>query len=186
VLPPEVIVVDEGVRSSTRLLRHLDIGDGQSLLRSSGGALGWGVPAAIGASVGCPGRPVRAVVGDGSFHFSVQAIWTAVQQRASLVVVVLDNGGYLAVKQAIERYLKVVHDPRTHPGTELPGIDHAAVAAGYGATGVRAEHRGEVGPAVREAFKAGGVQVVAVKVAEARPLWGRRPVATWASRARAG
>jgi len=169
VLPPEAIVVDEGVRSSRKLLRHLEIDDGQRLLRSSGGALGWGVPAAVGACLGCPGRPVLAVVGDGSYQFSVQAIWTAVQQQVSLVVVVLDNGGYLAVKQAIEGYLKVAHDPRVHPGTRLPGIDHAAVAAGYGASGWRAEHGGEVAAAVKEAFNAGGTQVVAATVAEARP-----------------
>jgi benzoylformate decarboxylase len=169
VLPPEAIVVDEGVRSSRMLLRHLDIDDGQLLLRSSGGALGWGVPAAVGAGVGRPGRPVLAIVGDGSYQFSVQAIWTAVQQQVSLVVVVLDNGGYLAVKQAIEGYLKVAHDPRAHPGTRLPGIDHAAVAAGYGASGWRAEHGGEVAAAVKEAFNAGGTQVVAATVAEARP-----------------
>jgi benzoylformate decarboxylase len=169
VLPPEAIVVDEGVRSSRKLLRHLEIDDGQRLLRSSGGALGWGVPAAVGACLGCPGRPVLAVVGDGSYQFSVQAIWTAVQQQVSLVVVVLDNGGYLAVKQAIEGHLKVAHDPREHPGTRLPGIDHVAVAAGYGASGWRAEHGGEVAAAVKEAFNAGGTQVVAATVAEARP-----------------
>lgn len=169
VLPPDAIVVDEGVRSSTRLLRHLDIGDGQTLLRSSGGALGWGVPAAVGARLGRPDRPVLAVVGDGSFHFSVQAIWTAVQQQAPLVVVVLDNGGYLAVKRAIEGYLGVGHDPRAHPGTELPGIDHAGVAAGYGAAGLRAEHRGEVAAAVKEALDAGGVRVVVVPVEQVRP-----------------
>ena len=169
VLPPDVIVVDEGVRSSTRLLRHLDISDGQLLLRSSGGALGWGVPAAVGASLGQPGRPVVAVVGDGSYHFSVQAIWTAVQQQAQLVVVVLDNGGYLAVKTAIERYLNVPLDPREHPGTRLPGIDHARVARGYGASGMSAEHHGETAAAVKEALDAGGVHVIAVSVAEVRP-----------------
>jgi benzoylformate decarboxylase len=169
VLPPDAIVVDEGVRSSTRLLRHLDIGDGQLLLRSSGGALGWGVPAAVGASIGQPGRPVVAVVGDGSYHFCVQALWTAVQEQARLVVVVLDNGGYLAVKTAIERYLGVPHDPRVHPGTRLPAIDHAGVARGYGASGVTLEHRGETAAAVKEALEAGGVAVVAVSVAEVRP-----------------
>ena len=169
VLPLDAIVVDEGVRSSTALLRHLDIGDGQRLLRSSGGALGWGVPAAVGAQLGQPGRPVLAVVGDGSYHFSVQALWTAVQQEVPLVVVVLDNGGYLAVKRAIEGYLGVAHDPRAHPGTRLPAIDHVAVARGYGAAGTRAERPGEVGAAVKEALSAGGVHVIAATVAEARP-----------------
>ena len=169
VLPDDVIVVDEGVRSSTRLLRHLELGDGQSLLRSSGGALGWGVPAAVGACLGRPGRPVLAVVGDGSYHFSVQAIWTAVQQQVSLVVLVLDNGGYLAVKRAVESYLGVAQDPRIHPGTRLPAIDHAGVAAGYGAAGVNVTRRGEVAAAVKEAFAAGGVRVIAATVAEVRP-----------------
>ena len=169
ILPPDAIVVDEGVRSSTRLLRHLDVADGQVLLRSSGGALGWGVPAAVGASLGVPGRPVLAVVGDGSFHFSVQSIWTAVQQRAALVVVVLDNGGYLAVKRAIEAFLGTPHDPRQHPGTRLPGIDHAAVAQGYGAAGTWVKQASEAGAAVTDALNAGGVHVIAVPVAEVRP-----------------
>jgi benzoylformate decarboxylase len=169
VLPPDAVIVDEGVRSSTRLLRHLDVTDGQLLLRSSGGALGWGVPAAVGASLGVPGRPVLAVVGDGSFHFSVQAIWTAVQQRAALVVVVLDNGGYLAVKRAIEAFLGTPHDPRQHPGTLLPGLDHAGVAEGYGAAGARLKHASEAAAAVADALNSGGVHVIAVPVAEVRP-----------------
>src|SRR5262249_59552222 len=130
-------------------LGSLDIDGGQWRPRGAGGGLGWGVPAAVGASLGRPDRPVLAVVGDGSYHFSVQAIWTAVQEQVSLVVVVLDNGGYLAVKQAIEGYLKVARDPRAHPGTRLPGIDHAAVAAGYGAAGLRAGHRDAVAHALR-------------------------------------
>jgi benzoylformate decarboxylase len=169
VLPPGAIVVDEGVRSSTRLLRHLELGDGQVMLRSSGGALGWGVPAAVGASLGRPDRPVIAVVGDGSYHFSVQAIWTAVREQASLVVLVLDNGGYLAVKRAIEGYLGVPHDPREHPGTRLPAIDHSLVAIGYGAAGAMAAERGQVAAAVKEALDDGGVHVIAVPVAEVRP-----------------
>jgi benzoylformate decarboxylase len=169
VLPPGAIVVDEGVRSSTRLLRHLELRDGQVLLRSAGGALGWGVPAAVGASLGRPHRPVIAVVGDGSYHFSVQAIWTAVREHASLVVVVLDNGGYLAVKRAIEGYLEVPHDPREHPGTRLPAIDHSLVATGYGAAGAMATERGQVAAAVKEALDDGGVHVITVPVAEARP-----------------
>lgn len=169
VLPPDAIIVDEGVRSSTRLLRHLEIGDGQLLLRSSGGGLGWGLPAAVGASLGQPGRPVVAIVGDGSFHFSVQAIWTAVQQGVPLVALVLDNGGYLAVKRAVESYLGGSDDQGEHPGTRLPGIDHAAVAAGYGAAGGLAARRGEVAEAVKHGLEARDVRVITVPVAQVRP-----------------
>lgn len=169
VLPSDAVIVDEGVRSSTRLLRHLDIGERQVMLRSSGGGLGWGVPAAVGAALGQPSRPVVALVGDGSYHFSVQAIWTAVRERVNLTVVVLDNGGYLAVKRAVEGYLRVPRDDRTHPGTRLPGIDHAAVASGYGAVGVAASRPGDVAAAVKQATEAGGATVIAVTIAEVRP-----------------
>jgi benzoylformate decarboxylase len=169
VLPPDVILVDEGVRSSRPLLRHLGSGDGWLVLRSSGGGLGWGVPAAIGAKIGCPGRPVVAVVGDGSFHFSVQSIWTAVRERAPLVIVILDNGGYLAVKRAIERYVQIPGDPRLHPGTELPGIDHLAVARGYGAQGAAVADRAALGAAVKEGLDGGQVVVVHVPVVKVRP-----------------
>jgi benzoylformate decarboxylase len=169
VLPPDVILVDEGVRSSRPLLRHLASGDDWLVLRSSGGALGWGVPAAIGAKIGRPGRPVVAVVGDGSFHFSVQSIWTAVRERAPLVIVVLDNGGYLAVKRAIERYVRIDGDPRWHPGTELPGIDHLAVARGYGAEGTAVADRAALGAVIKEGLDGGQVVVVHVPVVKVTP-----------------
>lgn len=169
VLPDDVVLVDEGVRSSRMLLRHLPIGPGQQVLRSSGGALGWGTPAAVGATLGAPGRPVVAVVGDGSFHFSLQAVWSAVQIGAALVVVVLDNGGYLAVKRAIEGHLGTPHDPRSHPGTEIEGIDHAEIARGYGARGVVASDPDQLRAVVGEAISAGGVTVVQVPVAQVRP-----------------
>jgi benzoylformate decarboxylase len=168
-LPPETVMVEEAVRSARPLLRHLQISSGQRVLRSSGGALGWGTLAAVGATIGAPGRPVVAVVGDGSFHFSVQALWSASQIDASMVVVVLDNGGYLAVKRAIEEHLGVPHDPRLHPGTEISGIDHVEVAKGYGAQAVTATTTEILGDALRHALGAGGVWVIHVPVAQVRP-----------------
>ena len=61
------------------------------------------------------------------------------------------------------------HDPRQHPGTRLPGIDHAGVAGGYGAAGTWVKQASEAGAAVKEALNAGGVHVIAVPVAEVRP-----------------
>lgn len=169
VLPDGVVLVDEGVRSSRRLLRYLVPPEDALVLRTTGGSLGWGVPAAIGAKIASPHRPVVAVVGDGSLHFSVQAIWTAVVERAPIVVVVLDNGGYLAVKRAVETFLGVAHDERLHPGTELPGIDHVAVAKGYGADGVDVSSPSELAEAVKDGLGRESVYVVRVPVVAIRP-----------------
>ena len=169
VLPAGTILVDEAVRSSRPLLRHLKTSEASVVLHSRGGGLGWGVPAAIGAKIGQPGRPVVAVVGDGSLHFCVQAIWTAVTERAPVVIVVLDNGGYLAVKRAIESVTGIPCDPRPHPGTDLPGIDHLAVARGYGADGVHVDDVRELGTAVTEGLAAERTLIVHACVVRVPP-----------------
>jgi len=169
VWPRGTIVVEEGVRASRLLFRHGRVPEGGAVWRSSGGALGWGVPAAVGAKLGRPDRTVAAVVGDGSLHFSVQALWTAVSQPAPMVVVVLDNGGYLAVKRAVENWLGLAIDPRPHPGTEIRGIDHAAVAAGYGAGATVATTPDELAEAVASGLRSERVQLVVAPVAEIRP-----------------
>src|SRR5262249_34971976 len=91
VLPPDTIVVDEAVRSSPQILAHCAFPEGATVYRTTGGSLGWGVPAAIGAKVAQPKRPVLALVGDGSFQFTAQAAWTAVREAAGIVTIVLDN-----------------------------------------------------------------------------------------------
>ncbi len=169
VWPAGTIVVEEGVRASRHLFRHGRVPAGGAVWRSSGGALGWGVPAAVGARLAAPDRPVVAVVGDGSLHFSVQALWTACAQAVPLVVVVLDNGGYLAVKRAVESWLGVAMDPRTHPGTEISGIDHGRVATGYGAIASRVATAAELAEAVETGLRSERVHVVVARVAQVRP-----------------
>ena len=169
VLPRGTIVVDEAVRASRSLFRYGGLPEGGAIWRSTGGALGWGLPAAVGAKLARPDRPVVLVTGDGSLHFSVQALWSAVAQRAPVVVVVLDNGGYLAVKRAIEAMLAVPQDARVHPGTELSGIDHLLAARAYGASGTLAPTAQAAAAAVEEGLAQNRVQVVSVPVAQIRP-----------------
>ena len=168
VLPPDAIVLDEAIRSSRQILAHCAFPDGATVYRTTGGALGWGVPAAIGAKLAQPTRPVLALVGDGSFQFTVQALWTAVREAAGVVTIVLDNGGYLAVKRAIERHVGAPSDSRPHPGTALPGLDHAAVAAGYGAGCAVVRDPDQLGPAITAALDAAAPAVIVVPVEEAR------------------
>ncbi len=168
-LPPDAIVMDEAICSSPAVLAHCPIPEHAVVYRTSGGALGWGVPAAIGAKLARPERPVLTLVGDGSFHFTAQAVWTAVRERAGTVTILLDNGGYLAVKRAIERHLGVARDLRSHPGTALPALDHAGVAAGYGARCAIVRHPEEIAPAITAALGAAAPTVIVVPVEEDRP-----------------
>lgn len=119
--------------------------------------LGYGLPAAIGAKIGAPSRPVAAVVGDGALMFAVQELATAVEQGLDLVIVCVDNGGYQEIRQnEADRGMPPV-------GVDLHQPDWAALATAFGGHGVSVATAHEVGPAVVRALDAGGVQLVHVR-----------------------
>ena len=68
-------------------------------LTTGSGALGWGLPVAVGRALAGTGERVVCVVGDGSSMYSIQALWTAARYRAPVTFVVLNNSGYEAVKE---------------------------------------------------------------------------------------
>jgi benzoylformate decarboxylase len=167
-LPPGALIFDEAISSSRALLRHTAFPEDARVFRTNGGSLGWGLPAAVGAKIACPDRAVVCVVGDGTFHFTPQALWTAAQEKAPVVTIVVDNGGYLAVKLSIERHLSVDKDTHLHPGTELPALDHVTVAQGYGAHALRIDDPAKLVPALEAALISDRSTVIVVPVANAR------------------
>jgi benzoylformate decarboxylase len=168
VLPADSLVFDEAISSSRALLRHTAFKDGTRVFRTNGGSLGWGLPAAVGAKIACPDKAVVCVVGDGTFHFTPQALWTSARENAPVVTIVVDNSGYLAVKLAIERHLAVDMAPEVHPGTELPALDHVTVAQGYGAHAMRIDDPSKLQAAFAEALASNRSTVIVIPVANAR------------------
>ncbi|MDG4865953.1 thiamine pyrophosphate-dependent enzyme, partial [Streptomyces sp. T-3] len=90
------------------------------------GALGWGLPLAVGRAL-ADRRRVVCVLGDGSALYSVQALWTAAQHRAPVTYILLDNSGYAAVR-ALGRRIGIA----PVPGTSIEGIDFGALATSFG------------------------------------------------------
>src|SRR4029077_16666595 len=72
-------------------------------------------------------RPVLGLIGDGSFQYSVQALWTAAQRKLPIGYVVMRNNEYSILKS-----FAVLEDTPGVPGLDLPGLDIAAVARGFG------------------------------------------------------
>ncbi|MFD0667058.1 thiamine pyrophosphate-requiring protein [Ramlibacter sp. MAHUQ-53] len=99
------IVINEAIRNSPAVLTQIPRSEPLTLLCGAGGGLGFGGGMALGARLACPDRRVVHVVGDGSFHFSTPTSVYATAQRYGLPVftVVLDNGGWQAVKEAVLR-----------------------------------------------------------------------------------
>src|SRR6266545_5255877 len=122
-----------------------------SQLGPRGGAMGYGLPAALAAKLACPERPVVAVSGDGDFLMTGQELATAMRHQLPVLVVVVNNGLYGTIR---------MHQERAHPGrpvgTDLVNPDFAALARAYGAHGEVVERTGDFTPAVERALAAGG------------------------------
>jgi acetolactate synthase-1/2/3 large subunit len=106
---------------------HLRIADGQQFLYPLGsGTLGYGWPAAIGASVAHPDRQVLGIVGDGGFQYAVAELGTAAQHGIGAKLLIVDDGGYGILRE----YQRDAFGTTT--AVELPGKDLVAIAAAYG------------------------------------------------------
>jgi benzoylformate decarboxylase len=99
------------------------------------------------------------VIGDGSIMYSVQALWTAAQHRVPLTVIVLNNGGYGAVK-ALGRRISIPDVP----GSDIPGLDHVTVAAGLGVPGRTVTAAAELDAALAAALDHDGPYLLDVRV----------------------
>ncbi|MCX5193033.1 benzoylformate decarboxylase [Streptomyces sp. NBC_00249] len=116
-----------------------------SFLFTAGGGLGFGLSAAVGAQLGAPDRPVVCVIGDGSTHYAVQALWTAAAYKIPVTFVVLSNQRY-----AILQWFAQVEHAQGAPGLDIPGLDIASIATGYGVRAHQATGAGELTKLVRE------------------------------------
>ncbi|GAU65786.1 benzoylformate decarboxylase [Streptomyces sp. NBRC 110611] len=144
--PANTLWVNESPSNVPQFHQAVRISAPGSYLFSAGGGLGFGAAAAVGAQLGAPDRPVVAVLGDGSVHYAVQALWTAAAYRVPVTFVVLSNARY-----AILEWFAQLEHAQGAPGLEIPGLDIPAIAAGYGVRSVRAESAGELTKLVRDA-----------------------------------
>ncbi len=133
ILPPDAIVTTDAGHFGGWAARGLWLRRPGTFLGPTAGAMGYGLPAAIAASIASPGRPVVALVGDGGLGMTVAELETAVREGARPVVLVFDNARYGTIRDhQARRGMAAV-------GTELGPVDWAAVAAGFGAEGVRVD-----------------------------------------------
>ena len=138
VRPPDSVIVNESTSTMAQQFEWLPTLRSCSFFATASGGIGWGVPAAVGVALGDrdrgAARLVIALIGDGSFQYSVQALWTAAQQRLPIVYVVMRNHEYSILKS-----FALLEDTPGVPGLDLPGLDVAAVARGYGCRAVDVE-----------------------------------------------
>jgi len=121
-----------------------------------GAAIGPGLPLGIGAALGGGGRKAIAMVGDGGFAVNMPEIFTAVQEQAELIIMVMNDAGYGVIRH-IQDYAagrRFYHD--------LKGPDLMGLAALAGLPGMRVSSVGEFGPTLQKAFATPGPVLVEI------------------------
>ena len=165
---PDTVLVEESLSNRARLYNRWPAREPNSVFSFASGALGWGLPASVGIAMAerdtGRNRPVLAVIGDGALQYCVQAMWTAVQHRLALTIVVPDNQQYTILKSFAEQ-----EDHPGLPGLNLPSIDIVKIAEGYGATATRVTTADAVARAMSAAGRSDSPSVIVVPISRETP-----------------
>jgi len=159
--PDDSALVNESTSTMAEQLKWWPTSRTGSFFATGSGGIGWGVPGAVGVALGDRARGVKrhvvATIGDGSFEYSVQAIWTAAQHKLPIVFVVLRNGEYAILKS----FALLEHTPDV-PGLDLPGLDIASLAKGFGCRTANIDSSEALAREFKAALQADGPTVLVV------------------------
>jgi acetolactate synthase I/II/III large subunit len=124
------------------------------------GTMGFGLPAAMGAAVGCTDRSVCCIAGDGSVQMNAQELATCAQENIPIKVFIMNNG-YLGM---VRQWQELFWDKRYSHVDMGPHPDFVKLAEAYGATGMRFEDKATLVDDMKRAIATDGPVVVDVKV----------------------
>jgi acetolactate synthase-1/2/3 large subunit len=157
-LPPDTIIANGAGNFAGWWHRYWRYAGYPGQLAPTCGAMGYGIPAAVAASLRFPERTVVAVAGDGDFLMNGQELATAAQYGANLLVVVIDNGAYGTIR---------MHQEREYPGrvsaTTLANPDFAMLGAAFRAWSAKATSTAQFVSALGDAKERRGLRLIHVQ-----------------------
>ena len=133
-----------------------------TIITNTGGAIGQGLPCALGAAIAAPDRPVIALQSDGSGLYTAQALWTMSRETCNVIVLIAANSTYSVLRTELARHGHRELGPQAATLTSLsdPRIDWVALARGYGVAAQRAATVQQLEHAFRDAVSAGGPHLI--------------------------
>ena len=161
-LPDDAIVVDEALTSGVGLNELTSGAPRHDWLALTGGAIGDGLPMALGAAVACPDRPVIGVQADGSAMYTISALWSYAREQLDITTIICDNGSYAILEHELSRVGAQGDGDRAKQLLDLggPALDFVALATGMGVPATRATNAEELADQLRRALAEPGPHLI--------------------------
>ena len=163
-LPENAVVVDESITSSFALIPATTTAQPHDWLNLTGGSIGWGLPASVGAAIACPERKVVCLEGDGSAMYTIQSLWTMARENLDITVVIFNNTKYSVLEMEFGRTGARGGKPGPNAASVLaiggPDLDFVAIATGMGVPASRATTAEEFNEQFAAAIKARGPRLI--------------------------
>ncbi|MEM6808709.1 MAG: acetolactate synthase large subunit [Pseudomonadota bacterium] len=166
-LPEQAIVCDEAATTGLPSFLATTAAAPHDWLTLTGGAIGQGLPVAVGAAVACPDRPVIALQADGSGLYTLQALWTMAREQLDVTTVLFNNGSYAILNIELARVgLADVGDTaRSLLDLTQPAIDWTALSTSLGVMATQVTTIAEYRTALKNALAQRGPRLIEVMVA---------------------
>lgn len=173
VLPVGAIISDEAQTSGSKLASLTARAPRHDLLTLTGGAIGQGLPVAVGAALACPDRPVFALAGDGSAMYTIQALWTMAREQLNVTTVIFNNRSYAILNIELQRVGAEGAGEAAKSQLDLstPALDFVAIGHGMGVPSVRVESCEELNAALDRAVTEPGPHLIEAIVPSAFSGW---------------
>ena len=162
-LPERAIVVDESNTSGVPLAAATAGAPAHDWLTLTGGAIGYGIPAAVGAAVAAPDRPVLCLESDGSAMYTISGLWTQARENLNVTTVIYNNSAYDILRIELQRVgAGSAPGPKALDLLDLsrPTMDFVKITEGMGVPARRVTTAEEFADALRTAFAEPGPHLI--------------------------
>lgn len=167
-MPENAIVVDEGITAGMACFPVTANAQPHDWLNQTGGAIGWGLPAAVGAALACPERRVICLEGDGSAMYTIQSLWTMAREQLDITVVIFNNRRYSILELEFQRTGARGGTPGPKAASSLrigdPDMDFVAMARGMGVEACAVSTAEAFNQALEAALTAPGPRLIDVRL----------------------
>lgn len=165
-LPENAIISDESNTSGLLLPAATAGSPRHDVLTLTGGAIGQGLPVALGAAIAAPDRPVIALEADGSAAYTISALWTMARENVDVTTVLINNSAYAILRLELSRVGAGAGGPKANDLLDLsrPNMDFAKIAEGFGVPATVATTCEELAEQFRAALAEPGPHLIDARI----------------------